>query len=657
MAKLSLKHIYKIYDNGTKAVNDFNLDIGDDEFIVFVGPSGCGKSTTLRMIAGLEDITAGDFFIDGELANQLEPKDRDMAMVFQNYALYPHMSVYENMAFGLRIRHVPKTEIDQRVQEAARILDISDQLNKKPKEMSGGQRQRVALGRAIVRKPKVFLLDEPLSNLDAKLRSSMRSEITRLHNVLKTTFIYVTHDQVEAMTMGTKIVVMNKGYIQQVDTPMNLYDYPGNIFVAGFIGTPQMNFIDGKLSIIDEENLKITIGETDIICPREKLAKIDMINAYLEKEVKVGIRPEHLYLSDSDSNSLKMNISIVEALGNDSNLILDDNSGNLHLVARILRQDSLQVGQEIHVGLDLNKIHLFDKETELSLLPRIPPQITVKADYHDGELKIFNTKIKISDNLSTKLEGHEHLFISIPTSAVSEKGNINLPIVNKENINGQWLNTIKEGNDFLYLLSDEYIYGDSTDISLDLAKITFFDEQLNILIEPLNENNIISGYLVPSQKKMRVYKKTMITEEDEQKLLEKTQEENQKAPKIKLMNKKLFNYALLGKEMEPSDNSLIKVYSLLGKKFEMHDINFEISAKAILISDDENDYTAHIEEILDYGNDTYYRVSVLDNVNNEEHHLLVLSDKNIRNIGDAIHLHIEEKDVGVVDVNFGVKLI
>ena len=401
MAKLSLKHIYKIYDNGTKAVNDFNLDIGDDEFIVFVGPSGCGKSTTLRMIAGLEDITAGDFFIDGELANQLEPKDRDMAMVFQNYALYPHMSVYENMAFGLRIRHVPKTEIDQRVQEAARILDISDQLNKKPKEMSGGQRQRVALGRAIVRKPKVFLLDEPLSNLDAKLRSSMRSEITRLHNVLKTTFIYVTHDQVEAMTMGTKIVVMNKGYIQQVDTPMNLYDYPGNIFVAGFIGTPQMNFINGKLSIIDEENLKITIGETDIICPREKLAKIDMINAYLEKEVKVGIRPEHLYLSDSDSNSLKMNISIVEALGNDSNLILDDNSGNLHLVARILRQDSLQVGQEIHVGLDLNKIHLFDKETELSLLPRIPPQITVKADYHDGELKIFNTKIKISDNLST----------------------------------------------------------------------------------------------------------------------------------------------------------------------------------------------------------------------------------------------------------------
>ena len=248
MASLKLSHMYIVYENGHKAVNDFNIDIQDKEFIVFVGPSGCGKSTTLRMIAGLEDITAGDFYIDGILANQLEPKDRDIAMVFQNYALYPHMTVYENMAFGLRIRHVPKEEIDKRVNEAARILDILDQLDKKPKAMSGGQRQRVALGRAIVRKPKVFLLDEPLSNLDAKLRSSMRSEITRLHKVLGTTFIYVTHDQVEAMTMGTKIVVMRDGVIQQVDSPMNLYDFPANEFVAGFIGTPQMNFIPAKLS-------------------------------------------------------------------------------------------------------------------------------------------------------------------------------------------------------------------------------------------------------------------------------------------------------------------------------------------------------------------------------------------------------------------------
>ena len=295
MAQLSLKHVYKIYDNGTKAVNDFNLDIGDNEFVVFVGPSGCGKSTTLRMIAGLEDITAGDFYIDGILANQLEPKDRDIAMVFQNYALYPHMSVYENMAFGLRIRHVPKDEINKRVNEAARILDITNQLDKKPKAMSGGQRQRVALGRAIVRKPKVFLLDEPLSNLDAKLRSSMRSEITRLHKVLGTTFIYVTHDQVEAMTMGTKIVVMKDGVIQQVDSPMNLYDYPSNVFVAGFIGTPQMNFIPAKLSYIDDydsgsfslsisvlsETGRVYLYTADNVSYPEDKSKFDNLVSYL----------------------------------------------------------------------------------------------------------------------------------------------------------------------------------------------------------------------------------------------------------------------------------------------------------------------------------------------------------------------------------------
>ena len=319
MAKLSLQHIYKIYDNGTKAVNDFNLEIGDDEFVVFVGPSGCGKSTTLRMIAGLEDITAGDFYIDGQLANQLEPKDRDMAMVFQNYALYPHMTVYENMAFGLKIRHIPKEEIDRRVNEAAAILDIKDQLTKKPKAMSGGQRQRVALGRAIVRKPKVFLLDEPLSNLDAKLRSSMRSEIIRLHNVLKTTFIYVTHDQVEAMTMGSKIVVMRDGVIQQVDSPMNLYDYPSNIFVAGFIGTPQMNFLEAELSFDKKQDVVLTIGEQSIVCPKENLSKLDLLNVYLNKKVKVGIRPEHLLLTKEEDNSLPATINIVEALGNDCN--------------------------------------------------------------------------------------------------------------------------------------------------------------------------------------------------------------------------------------------------------------------------------------------------------------------------------------------------
>ena len=247
MAGLKLNHIYKVYPNGTKAVSDFTMDIEDKEFIIFVGPSGCGKSTTLRMIAGLEDITTGELSIDGTVVNGIDPKDRDIAMVFQNYALYPHMTVYKNMAFGLKLRKMAKEDIDVRVKEAAEILGITEYLEKKPGEMSGGQRQRVALGRAIVREPKVFLLDEPLSNLDAKLRTQMRSEILKLHRKLQTTFIYVTHDQVEAMTMGTRIVVMKDGFIQQIDTPRNLYNYPCNKFVAGFIGTPQMNFWNGKL--------------------------------------------------------------------------------------------------------------------------------------------------------------------------------------------------------------------------------------------------------------------------------------------------------------------------------------------------------------------------------------------------------------------------
>ena len=247
MASLNLKHIYKVYNNNVKAVNDVNLDINDKEFVVFVGPSGCGKSTTLRMIAGLEDISSGELRIDNKIVNYVDPKDRDIAMVFQNYALYPHMSVYENMAFGLKIKKLPNEEIHKRIIEAAEILGITEYLDRKPKAMSGGQRQRVALGRAIVRNPKVFLLDEPLSNLDAKLRTQMRTEILKLHKKLNTTFIYVTHDQVEAMTMGTKIVVMKDGYLQQVDTPKNLYNYPVNKFVASFIGTPQMNFLNVKL--------------------------------------------------------------------------------------------------------------------------------------------------------------------------------------------------------------------------------------------------------------------------------------------------------------------------------------------------------------------------------------------------------------------------
>lgn len=274
MASVSLKHVYKVYDGKVKAVNDFNMDIEDKEFIVFVGPSGCGKSTTLRMIAGLESITAGDLFIDGVLVNDVEPKDRDIAMVFQNYAIYPHMTVYENMAFGLKIMKLPKDEIDRKVREAARILGIEEYLSRLPKALSGGQRQRVALGREIVRQTKVFLLDEPLSNLDAKLRTAMRTEITKLHKKLGTTFIYVTHDQIEAMTMGQRIVVMKDGYVQQIDTPQNVFKYPGNKFVAGFIGTPQMNFYEAELRREGKEAEITFMGKT-IRVPYAKLIKVD----------------------------------------------------------------------------------------------------------------------------------------------------------------------------------------------------------------------------------------------------------------------------------------------------------------------------------------------------------------------------------------------
>ncbi|MDO5389391.1 MAG: sn-glycerol-3-phosphate ABC transporter ATP-binding protein UgpC, partial [Clostridia bacterium] len=296
MAELKLKNIVKKYPNGFVAVKNFNLDIEDKEFIIFVGPSGCGKSTTLRMIAGLEEISSGELWIGDKLCNTVDPKNRDIAMVFQNYALYPHMTVYDNMAFALKLRKVPKAEIDKKVREAAKILDIDHLLDRKPKALSGGQRQRVAMGRAIVRSPKVFLMDEPLSNLDAKLRVQMRSEISKLHQKLQTTFIYVTHDQTEAMTLGTRIVVLKDGVIQQVDTPQNLYNKPENLFVAGFIGSPQMNFINATVAKSGSD-VTVNFGEYSLKLPEYKTkALID--GGYVGKEVTIGIRPEDVHDED-----------------------------------------------------------------------------------------------------------------------------------------------------------------------------------------------------------------------------------------------------------------------------------------------------------------------------------------------------------------------
>ena len=369
MAGLSLRGIYKKYAGNVVAVSDFNLEIEDKEFIILVGPSGCGKSTTLRMIAGLEEISEGELYIDGKLMNDVSPKDRDIAMVFQNYALYPHMTVYDNMAFGLKLRKVPKAEIKQRVEEAARILDISHLLDRKPKALSGGQSQRVALGRAIVREPKVFLLDEPLSNLDAKLRAQMRTEISKLHQRLGTTFIYVTHDQTEAMTMGTRIVVMKDGFIQQVDTPQNLYSYPCNVFVAGFIGSPQMNFLDAT---VGQKNgkycLDICGGKYSLVLPESKIN--DGVKAAVGKEVILGVRPEHIhdeemFLSSVSTGIVDANVEVTEMMGAETYLYL--NVEGVNLTARVSARSTAKPGDNVKVAFDMNNIHIFDKETEITI--------------------------------------------------------------------------------------------------------------------------------------------------------------------------------------------------------------------------------------------------------------------------------------------------
>ena len=369
MASLSLRHIYKKYPGGVTAVSDFNLEIKDKEFLIFVGPSGCGKSTTLRMIAGLEEITEGELFIDDRLVNDVAPKDRDIAMVFQNYALYPHMTVFENMAFGLKLRKTPKEEIKRRVEEAARILDIAHLLDRKPKALSGGQKQRVALGRAIVRYPKVFLLDEPLSNLDAKLRAQMRTELTKIHQRVGTTFIYVTHDQVEAMTMASRIVVMKDGINQQVDTPQNLYDSPCNVFVAGFIGTPQMNFINGTLEKKGED-VYFNFSGHSIKLPAEKAAN-PAIGEYIGKEVIAGLRPEcvhdePMYLSSLSDSVIDVNVEVTELMGAEIYLYLV--TGEQKMIARVSSRSQARAGDTIKVALDVSRIHLFDKDTERAIL-------------------------------------------------------------------------------------------------------------------------------------------------------------------------------------------------------------------------------------------------------------------------------------------------
>ena len=363
MATVELKNITKVFDGKVVAVDNVNIDVKDQEFVVLVGPSGCGKSTTLRMVAGLEDITEGELYIDGKLVNDVPPKDRDIAMVFQNYALYPHMSVYDNMAFGLKIRKFPKEEIDQRVREAARILDIEQLLERKPKALSGGQRQRVAVGRAIVRKPKVFLFDEPLSNLDAKLRVQMRAEISSLHSRLKAPMIYVTHDQVEALTMADKIVVMKFGIIQQIGGPLELYNEPANKFVAGFIGSPPMNFMTVDLEA-EGEQLYANEGSFRI---KLNADQNKLLADYAGKKLTFGIRPEDVKYVDHPNDDVTINgqVSVVEPLGSETHVYVT--AGNYQFIGKIEPNIILEVFQDISLIPDLEKVKFFDYETELAI--------------------------------------------------------------------------------------------------------------------------------------------------------------------------------------------------------------------------------------------------------------------------------------------------
>lgn len=363
MAEVLLKDICKIYDGGVKAVNNANIEIKDKEFVVLVGPSGCGKSTTLRMIAGLEDISSGELYIDGNLVNDIPPKDRDIAMVFQNYALYPHMTVYDNMAFGLKVRKFPKNEIDKRVHEAAKILDIEELLDRKPKALSGGQRQRVAVGRAIVRKPKVFLFDEPLSNLDAKLRVQMRAEISSLHHRLQATMIYVTHDQVEALTMADKIVVMKLGVIQQIGGPLELYNNPNNKFVAGFIGSPPMNFME--CNVIEDKN-DIYINEGSF-CLKVTSEQAKLLKPYVGKNVILGIRPEDVAFSAQRVDNVTINgiVSVVEPLGSETHVFVSTPKNQI--TGKIESSAVVKVNESISLIPNMEKAKFFDVDTELAI--------------------------------------------------------------------------------------------------------------------------------------------------------------------------------------------------------------------------------------------------------------------------------------------------
>ncbi len=589
MANLKLSHIYKVYDNGQKAVNDFSIDIEDQEFIVFVGPSGCGKSTTLRMIAGLESITAGDLFIGDTLVNDMEPKDRDVAMVFQSYALYPHMTVYENMAFGLRNRKMPEDEIKQRVMKAAKMLDIEDYLDRQPRAMSGGQRQRVALGRALVRDPKVFLLDEPLSNLDAKLRSTMRSEITALHKSLKTTFIYVTHDQVEAMTMGTRIVVMKLGYVQQIDTPMNLYNQPYNKFVAGFIGSPQMNFFDVTLKR-DKDNVEVSFDKGDKInISYEDVSKVH--DSYLtgDKKVILGIRPEHLILN-KDGNGLKLVISNIERLGNETIVYgkLGDKLQEFSLkdegdsvVVKVVEQDDINIGDVVYALPNNNKIHLFDHDTEITLMNKIPEYNTIHVSSDLEKMNLINTSINMPEVFKNVLKDIKQFDLSVPPHAIVKGNDFKLKVVKIEKVDDKNLAYLDNNGSYIFALVDDDVK-ENEEYSFSIC-----NEKVNLI----SDNKQLLKQIDDYEEFIGDFSKTEVRENKE--------------------NVLHFFYSIDGYKLEAPRENGYKINSIDGDDSYKNTYKYCIKRNDIKLAD-EGLY-GEVFEILDYGNVRFARIKTKSN--------------------------------------------
>lgn len=583
MASVKLNHVYKVYPNGVKAVKDFSMTVEDKEFLVFVGPSGCGKSTTLRMIAGLEDISNGEIYIDGTLVNDVEPKDRDIAMVFQNYALYPHMTVYENMAFGLKIRRIPSEEIHRRVLEAAEILGITEYLGKKPKAMSGGQRQRVALGRAIVREPKVFLLDEPLSNLDAKLRTQMRAEISKLHNKLKTTFIYVTHDQTEAMTMGTRIVVMRDGEIQQIDTPANLYRYPESKFVASFIGSPQMNFYRVRLKERDDV-VELRIADTNILLtpPASLFRKMDSEFLKNGKDCILGIRAEKIVpAKESDPDAIPCIVSNVEELGDETLIYGDLREDSDSVVKRdtdvVFRlsgenHGEIHPGDRLYVSLDLRYAHYFDPETEMSVCPRMPQKNALEGYVRNRALILGSVAFPLPPVLVfDNVEGRK-LAVEIPADAVTVGGKTLCRVLEAEQIGDKTLTHLQIGDKILFAEGSFGNAGSEVGVSLDFRKITFFQEGKSFY-RHLPLYNRIYGTVRREKRKQRGKKK--IT----------------------------YCFEMAGAEYSIPDAILTGMVKTSGPAFLKKRLRYEGPLEAFSIA--EEGIPAHVKQYLDYGTRKY----------------------------------------------------